>query len=84
MEFKNKIDAFQKMLFKGYERGDKIKPDDWYDEALDLATIISKSEDIDVMGKKISEYLESRFPEDTYKNFPMLGYKMAETIDPYL
>lgn len=84
MEFENRIDAFQKMLFKGYERGDKIKVEDWYEEALELSTIISRREEIEITGKKISDYLENKFPDDTYKNFPMLGFRMAETIEPYL
>lgn len=84
MDFDKKIIAFQKMLMSGYDRGDKITLDDWYDEAAELALLISRDEAVDVVGKKISEYLEEKFPDDAYKNFPMLGLKMSETIHPYL
>lgn len=84
MEFNKKIEAFQKMLFSGYVRGDKITVSDWYDESVELSTLITKPDDVNVIGEKISTYLENTFPDDAYKNFPMLGHKMAETILPHL
>lgn len=84
MELEKRISAFKKMLFNGYERGDKITEQDWHDEATRLALMIKEPEDISVIGNKISTYLEDTFPDDGYKNFNMLGLKMAETIHPYL
>lgn len=84
MDFQKKIDIFKKMLFIGYERTDKIKVDDWYDEAVDLATLVSSMKSKDSVEKEIKDYLEDRFKKDTYTDFVLLSKKMSDKIYDHL
>lgn len=81
MEFNKRISLFQRMLFNGYTRGDKIFEKDWYDEAAELALEIKMKKTPVIIGKTISDYLKRTFEDDTVTDFEELGFKMAEIIN---
>ena len=84
MEFNKRIKLFREMLFKGYDRGDKIFEADWQDEATELALEITLKNTVEVTAAKITDYLENKFKEDTITDFKALGLHISEIINPKL
>lgn len=84
MEFNKRIELFREMLFKGYDRGDKIFEADWQDEATELALEITLKNTVEVTAGKITNYLENKFKEDTITDFKALGLSISEVINPKL
>jgi len=84
MEFNKRIELFRKMLFKEYNRGDKIFEADWQDEATELALEITLKNTVEITAGKITNYLENKFKEDTVTDFKALGLNISEVINPKL
>ena len=84
MEFNKRIELFRKMLFKEYNRGDKIFEVDWQDEASELALEITLKNTVEITAGKITNYLENKFKEDTVTDFKALGLNISEVINPKL
>tara|TARA_Y100000588_G_scaffold321228_1_gene352421 strand:+ start:139818 stop:140075 length:258 start_codon:yes stop_codon:yes gene_type:complete len=84
MEFNKRIELFRKMLFKEYNRGDKIFEVDWQDEATELALEITLKNTVEITAGKITNYLENKFKEDTVTDFKALGLNISEVINPKL
>lgn len=84
MEFNKKVEVFQKLLYMGYERCDKLNESDWYDEAVELALLIKKKDTVENVSARITEYLTNKFNTDTYTPFDLLGSAISKKIFNHL
>jgi hypothetical protein len=80
MKFEHRAKKIKKILFSEYEISDKIRLDDWTDEANELAIMISDMTDEELVADKYNDYLESTFKDDEFTDFMAISKKLVEAV----